>query len=398
MKNYHNVSSDVYSDIISAPDEIGTPVEDAMSAPGPQERADSCAIRAQQHVLSMYGINVSETDLVNDAIEHGEYGGSHDGTALDDVGNLLERNGLEIHKYEGATLAHLIAELAQGHKIIVGIDADEVIASSMHERMVEKAKDIVLERPNHAVVVSNVDPDTLDVDIVDPADGKLHRIPARVYMDSWRDSGCFMVATNTSPSEFLNGNDYNDEQGSLSSALNSDSEDSPIRMIDLDGDGLSDVIGFDYNGDGTIDEYYLDSDHDGIPDVGVGGFQNIDAMPELGGLGHVSGLREDAMPELGGLGHVSGLEEDEMPELGGLGHVSGLQEDAMPELGGLGHVSGLSGEDIMPELGGLGHVSGLDPDNMANTFETNINGDGALDTIGIDIDGDGIIDKILPID
>ena len=130
MKNYHNVSSDVYSDIISAPDEIGTPVEDAMSAPGPQERADSCAIRAQQHVLSMYGINVSETDLVNDAIEHGEYGGSHDGTALDDVGNLLERNGLEIHKYEGATLAHLIAELAQGHG---GVKAVYALKASKQE-------------------------------------------------------------------------------------------------------------------------------------------------------------------------------------------------------------------------------------------------------------------------
>ena len=52
MKDFIQLPDDIYSDIVSAPDEIGTPFEDATYAPGPQERMDSCAIRAQQHVLS----------------------------------------------------------------------------------------------------------------------------------------------------------------------------------------------------------------------------------------------------------------------------------------------------------------------------------------------------------
>ena len=107
MKDFIQLPDDIYSDIVSAPDEIGTPFEDATYAPGPQERMDSCAIRAQQHVLSMFGIDISETDLVNDAVSHGEYseGGTY-GTVLSDVGNLLERNGVDVHRFNGATLAH----------------------------------------------------------------------------------------------------------------------------------------------------------------------------------------------------------------------------------------------------------------------------------------------------
>ena len=147
-----DMQKEVYSDIVPAPRETGTTLEDAMTAPGPQERRDSCALRAQQHVLKMFGIDISEANLRKDAIAHGEYATKdHSGTLIPDVGNLLERKGIDVHRYQGATLAHLISELAQGHKIIVGIDANEVLASGI-QKPIEWLKDRIVKNPNHAVV------------------------------------------------------------------------------------------------------------------------------------------------------------------------------------------------------------------------------------------------------
>lgn len=191
-------------EIIQAPNKIGTPLEDAVYAPGPQERVDSCAIRTQQHILSMFGINKTETELVEDAIAHYEYSDTTAlGTMLEDVGNILERNGIETHRYEEATMAHLISELGQGHKIIVGVDAYEIAADTLEERIWEAQQDEIAEIPNHALLVVNVDPNSFDVDVVDPMDGNLHRIPAGTFIDAWEDSNCFMVSTIQSPEEFL---------------------------------------------------------------------------------------------------------------------------------------------------------------------------------------------------
>lgn len=369
MKDFIQLPDDIYSDIVSAPGETGTPFEDAAYAPGPQERMDSCAIRAQQHVLSMFGIDVSETDLVNDAINHGEYSENDVyGTSISDVGNLLERNGVGVHRYEGATLAHLISELGQGHKIIVGIDANEVVASGMKETIIERVKDAIQEIPNHAVVVSNVDPNTLDVDIVDPADGKLHRIPASTFVNAWHDSNCFMVSTNSAPKGFsAETTDYTDSTAS----------NGPIQRIDLDGDGLTDIIGFDYNGDGKIDEYFIDFDHDGIPDVGKGGFISLSELGKAFG---------DQLPQLGGLGHVA--EADVDATLGGPGYVG---QAPMPQPGSLGHVCGMS------VLGEGAYGFDVNGDGIPDVNGTVID-IGRVDAVGLDLDGDGIADMTINIE
>ncbi len=254
------------STIVVAPDEIGTPLEDAMSAPGPQERMDSCAIRAQQHVLAMYGIDVSETELVDDAIAHDEY---NDGTALDDVGNLLERNGINVHRYMGATLAHLISELGQGHKVIVGIDANEIHASGIKETLIENVIDHIAEIPNHAVVVVDVDPHTFDVDIVDPADGQPHRLPAEVFADAWHDSGCFMVATDKAPSEYAGIQDFtpvmnDNDVDSFDVVLDTEGESTSVfkDLEDFSGDGISEMSNMDIAVPGTSDSYMVEANGD----------------------------------------------------------------------------------------------------------------------------------------
>ena len=365
MKN-EQFLQDKIGNIVRAPETIGSPIEDAMHAPGPQERIDSCAIRSQQHILAMYGIDVTEDILVQDAIKHNEYSLlDKKGTSIDNVGNLLERNGIDVNRYDNATVAHLISELGQGHKIIVGIDAYEAIADSLPDRIVEMQKDAVAERANHAVLVIDVDPRTLDIAIVDPADGQMHVVPVGRFVDAWQDSDCFMIATKESPEEFLNENE-----------------------IELDRGGLNTMHDFEKND--------LSMGH-------VAGVepQNMEVnQPRLGSLGQVAGVS----PNLGGLGHVAGVEPQSMeanqPRLGSLGQVAGVS----PNLGGLGHVAGVELEGLevnQTRIGSLGQESGMDMncDGILDTFALDTDGDGIPDAFAFDMNHDGAIDAFAtPID
>lgn len=185
--------------------EIGTPVSDSAFYPGQQEGADTCAIRAQQQILRIYGIEKSESELVADAMEHGEYGQGCSGTKPDDVGNLLAREGIDVNKFYGATPAHLIAELAQGHKIIAGIDSGEIWAENSIDRLKEKIEDrFKYEIADHAVVVTAIDPYTYDVTISDPGNGNAMRtIPADTFFDAFKDGGNYMVSTAFAPEDFV---------------------------------------------------------------------------------------------------------------------------------------------------------------------------------------------------
>lgn len=185
--------------------EIGTPVSDASSYPGQQERADTCAIRAQQQILKIYGIEKSETELVADAIQHGEYEEGCGGTKLNDIGNLLVREGIEVNKFYGATPAHLIAELAKGHKIIAGVDSGEIWAENFIDHFKENIEDYFKhEIADHAIVVTGIDPYTYDVTISDPGDGNAMRtIPSDIFFNAFKDSGNYMVSTAFAPEDFI---------------------------------------------------------------------------------------------------------------------------------------------------------------------------------------------------
>lgn len=185
--------------------EIGTPASDADFFPGKQEGSDTCAIRAQQQILSMFGIERSESDLVADATSHGEYGQGTKGTELSDLGNLLVREGIEIHRFYGATPAHLIAELAQGHKIMVALDSGEIWADHFLTRLKETVEDwLGFENADHAVVVTGIDPHTYEVTISDPGDGSsMKTISASTFFHAFKDSDYYMVSTASAPKDFI---------------------------------------------------------------------------------------------------------------------------------------------------------------------------------------------------
>ena len=183
------------TDSQDAPKKWGAEPVDEVSADIRQSYPDTCAIRSQEIILRDFGFDVSEDELVRQSMEKGWYAPGH-GTSPEDVGNLLEEYGVEVNQYRNANIFTLSAELAQNHKVIIGVDSGEL----WHKGAWEGFEDFIgLERGDHALLVSGIDTsDTNNVKVIltDPGTGDVAKeYPVEQFMDAWQDSGFFMVAT-----------------------------------------------------------------------------------------------------------------------------------------------------------------------------------------------------------
>lgn len=173
-----------------------------------QQYPDTCAIKSQQLVLEDFGIDVSETQLVQTANANGWYNGG--GTNPQDVGNLLNLAGIPVTKQDGNVFT-LVNELAQGHKVIVGVDADELWHNdSVSEKWTNWANDFFgPQGGNHALIVAGIDtsdPNNIQVIVKDPGSGEDGKpYPLEQFMDAWADTQCYMVSTNISAPEYADG-------------------------------------------------------------------------------------------------------------------------------------------------------------------------------------------------
>lgn len=160
-----------------------------------QQQSDTCAIKSQQIVMHSFGIDINESVLTAEAAAKGYYVHGH-GSVPDKEGLLLEDHGIGTHTKTHATVYDLAAELSQGHKVIVGVDADELWRPSF-------INDLFGEQANHALLVTGIDTSNpLDVCVIvtDPGTGEVARsYPMSQFMDAWHDSSCLMIATDEAP-------------------------------------------------------------------------------------------------------------------------------------------------------------------------------------------------------
>lgn len=175
-----------------APKDFGTP-PDLDPSEVYQYYPDTCAIRSQQLILKDFGIEISQEELIQQAHDHGWYAPG-EGTSPLDVGKLLELNGVPVRQYENGNIFSLVNELAQGHKVIVGVDANELWNDGP-----DWLDQLGVNTPNHALLVSNIDttdPDNITVTLTDPGTGDVAKVYSfEQFEDAWRDSNCFVVAT-----------------------------------------------------------------------------------------------------------------------------------------------------------------------------------------------------------
>jgi hypothetical protein len=183
----------------NAPLVFGFPSTDGTSPLVQQHYDDTCAIRSQELILRDFGVHVSEDSLRNEAMIHGWYSPGK-GTPAGYIGGLLEDHGVSVHKYENANIFTLSNELAQGHKVIIGVDSGEL----WNKGALEGIEDFLgVHSADHALIVSGIDtsdPDNVKVVITDPGSGDIAKAyPMDQFLDAWKDSNCFMVATNNPP-------------------------------------------------------------------------------------------------------------------------------------------------------------------------------------------------------
>lgn len=177
---------------------------------------DACAIKSQQLILKDFGIDVSETELVQTANANGWYNGG--GTVPEDVGNLLNLAGIPVSKQSNANVFNLVNELAQGHEVIVGVDADELWHnSSINEKLSNWFNDVFGEQGgNHALIVAGIDthdPNNIQVIVKDPGSGEDGKpYPLRQFMDAWSDTQCYMVSTDVAAPKDVSGMENFDYQ------------------------------------------------------------------------------------------------------------------------------------------------------------------------------------------
>lgn len=199
----HNMSN---SHDFTRPDPVlGTPLSDGDYFPGQQSYADTCAIRCQEFIIRQYtGVDAPEKLFVDEARAHGWYQDGH-GTNPADVGKLLELHGIPVHRYVEANQWHLASELMQGHKVIIGVDSDELWRQN--PILTDLRHIFGVGAADHAVVVSGIDtsdPDHVKVIVSDPGTGEAAaHYPLEQFVSAWSDSNFFMVATQEPPPAHL---------------------------------------------------------------------------------------------------------------------------------------------------------------------------------------------------
>ena len=175
---------------------IGTPEID-QGFWEPQTTSFTCAVEAQRGIIEEFtGQHVSEAQLTYEATANGWL--SDHGMSPGDAGNLLELHGIDCHSRNGATVEDLMAELAQGHKVIVGVDSGELWRND------SPLEDFFHQSADHAIWVTGVDmtdPAHAKVIVNDSGDpsggGKAYDL--QTFANAWQDSGFFYVATDGTP-------------------------------------------------------------------------------------------------------------------------------------------------------------------------------------------------------
>lgn len=277
---------------------IGDPATDFFNNPGQQEHSDTCAIRSQQLIIKEFtGHDPGEDKLIQNAHEHHWYSPGS-GTQTPDVGKLLELYGINCHQSTHASIFKLADELAQGHKVIVGVTSDDLwhkTAGTLDPNHFSPA--------DHAIVVSGIDtsdPAHPHVIVTDPGTGQGQSYPMDQFIHAWHGSDFFYVATDEPAPPSAAGMQHFDYQaGHVNHALGV-SYDQLHSLADeqfgaVDFGALRQVLetnGFHWVVDllGHIQHVQDSRDGDHWPTVGT--FHDGHSLlspPDSGGHGHDSG-------------------------------------------------------------------------------------------------------------
>lgn len=156
----------------------------------PQSEDMSCAVTVQEMIAEqLLDQEVSEKAVIDFAKQEGWYD-PVEGTTLADTGKVLEAMGLEVERTQGATVSDLTQALAEGEKIICGVDnmiLHDPRFADMPGRMVNHAVQLV--------AIDYSDPDNPQAILNDTGvpNGQGIRHDLDVFLAAWKTSGNYAV-------------------------------------------------------------------------------------------------------------------------------------------------------------------------------------------------------------
>jgi len=177
---------------------FGTPGEDSHHWVE-QTTPFTCAIVSQEMILHAFGVDAGEAQLTYEATANGWL--TEGGTSMGNLARLLELHGIATHTVPHGSVAELVAELAQGHKVIAAVDSGELQKTDLPWEDLFKA-----HGADHAIVITGLDMSDSahpQVYINDPGDpkGAGKAYPLDEFLDAWADGGYLYVATDHAPSD-----------------------------------------------------------------------------------------------------------------------------------------------------------------------------------------------------
>lgn len=178
----------------------GEPLDDA-SHWRLQAGANSCAVVAQASIYeAITGNLMSEAQACQIAEQQGWFD-PEIGTRPDQLGAFLNGLGIETHSQYDGTLEDIAQALAQGQKVLVGLDPNEV-----WNPLRNPLTDQPLEQPDggHAVWVTGLTtmPDgSVQVMVNDSgiSHGRMCSIDAKDFLNAWDDFGNHLIVAEASP-------------------------------------------------------------------------------------------------------------------------------------------------------------------------------------------------------
>ena len=178
---------------------IGNPEDSFNYFDGQQSLPYDCAIRCQETIIQQFlDTDIDELELVNIATKNGWYIPAQ-GTPPEHMGALLNYFGIETETKSMANITDLMTALAQGKKVIVSVDSEELLDQDHRSAFAELFNFDDKINPDHAVMVTGIDttdPENPLVYITDPGTGERAAVYSfNNFMDAWADGNSCMVYT-----------------------------------------------------------------------------------------------------------------------------------------------------------------------------------------------------------
>lgn len=148
-----------------------------------------CCLECEKYVLFHCGIDFDEQDITQKALHNGWL--KEKGTALHNVGRILEQAGLVVVRQYGCRIQDIVDALQAGENVIVALDGGELTGNAMRERMEDT---YIGGLPDHTVVVIDCDLNNKTITLFDPNSPREKDVyPIEQFLDAWADSTYYLV-------------------------------------------------------------------------------------------------------------------------------------------------------------------------------------------------------------